>query len=98
MIQKSHLMKNVQNDKKEKKRWNKCDKCDFRCDKEITLRKHANTKHSEEVIYENSKAHYMRDEPDFLQMKFMDRKTVYACNICDEGFEHMKERDCRDNI
>ena len=40
----------------------------------------------------------MRDEPDFLQMKFMDCKTVYACNICDEGFEHMKERDCRDNI
>ena len=33
----------------------------------------------------------MRDEQDFFQIEIMDSKTVYACNICDEGFEHMKE-------
>ena len=33
----------------------------------------------------------MRDEQDFFQIEIMDGKTVYACNICDEGFEHMKE-------
>ena len=33
----------------------------------------------------------MRDEQDFFQIEIMDGKTVYTCNICDEGFEHMKE-------
>ena len=33
----------------------------------------------------------MRDKQDFFQIGTVDGKTVYACNICDKGFEHMKE-------
>ena len=61
------------------------------CEREITLRKHTNTKHPEEVIDEKRKAQYMKDEQDFFQREIVDGQTVYACNICDEGFDHIKE-------
>ena len=56
-----------------------------------TFKKHTNTKHPEEVFDEKSKAQYMTYEEDFFQIKIVDWQTVYACHICDEEFDHIKE-------
>ena len=41
----------------------KCKKCQFRCEKEITIRKHVNTKHSDkEINYETSKSNTIPDD------------------------------------
>ena len=33
----------------------------------------------------------MTDEHKFFQIEIVDGQTVYACTICNEGFDHMKE-------
>ena len=67
----------------------KCDKCEFVCQREITLSKHINTKHAEE----NSETEYdyMREDNDFFQVEIVENEAVYACNMCDEGFDTMDE-------
>ena len=65
-----------------------CNFCDFNCERENTLRKNINTKHSNE----NSKTHdHMTDENDMFQIEIVENETVYACNICDQGFEGSDE-------
>jgi stress-induced morphogen len=61
-----------------------CNICDFKCEREITLQKHINTKHCKEddKIYD-----HMTDENDMFQMETVGNETVYACNICDQAFE-----------
>ena len=33
----------------------------------------------------------MTYEQDFFQIKIVDWQIVYACHICDEGFDHIQE-------
>ena len=33
----------------------------------------------------------MTDENDMFQMEIVENETVYACNICDQGFETSEE-------
>ena len=54
----------------------------------MTLRKHINTKHRKE---EYTSFDHMTDEKDMFQIEIVENETVYACNICDQGFEMSEE-------
>ena len=54
----------------------------------MTLRKHINTKHSKE---EYTSFDHMTDENDMFKIEIVENETVYACNICDQGFEMSEE-------
>ena len=65
-----------------------CNICNFKCERETTLRKHINTKHCKE----DSKTYdHITEENDMFQIEIVDNETVYACNICDQGFEESDE-------
>ena len=70
----------------------KCSHCEFWCDKEITMRKHINTKHSnEESNNEGTRCDFMVDQNDMFQIKIVEGEMFYACNICDEGYDSIEE-------
>ena len=64
---------------------NKCQKCEFECEREIIMNKHTNTKHSKEAI--SNKYEHLLNENDMFQMEILEGKEAFACNICDEGFD-----------
>ena len=71
----------------------KCGECDFVGNAVMSLKKHRNTKHV--VSYDESakgSPNYNRDFivegiEDMFQMEILDGEEVYACKICDEGFD-----------
>ena len=70
----------------------KCSHCEFCCDKEITMRKHNNTKHSnEETNTESTRCDFMVDQNDMFQIEIVEGEMLYACNICDEGYDSIEE-------
>ena len=70
----------------------KCISCEFCCESEITMRKHINTKHSkEDTEYESTKYDFMIDMDDMFQIEIVEGNMVYACNICDEGYDSIEE-------
>ena len=68
---------------------NKCCKCEFVGDTEVSLKKHMNTKHPPTIIKTNN----INEDPmldgidEHFQIEFLEGEQVYACNICDEGFD-----------
>jgi hypothetical protein len=68
---------------------NKCCKCEFVGNTEVSLKKHMNTKHPPTIIKTNN----IKEDPlldgidEHFQIEFLDCEQVYACNICDEGFD-----------
>ena len=70
----------------------KCITCEFCCESEITMRKHVNTKHSkQDTEYESTKFDFMIDMDDMFQIELVEGNMVYACNICDEGYDSIEE-------
>ena len=67
----------------------KCQECEFQCEREITTNKHTNTKHCEELICK--KYEHMLNENDMFKMEIVEGQEVFACNICDEGFDFIVE-------
>ena len=85
----------------------KCSKCNYRCERELTLSKHTNTKHSEEE--HNKRKHEKKisteasdknqnesenedeDELEYFQIEIVNDEEVYACNLCIEAFDSEKE-------
>ena len=65
-----------------------CTFCDFNCERENTLRKHIKTKHCKE---KSEAFDQITDENDMFQIVIVENETVYACNICDQGFEGSDE-------
>ena len=67
----------------------KCSECHFVGKTHVTLKKHVNTKHAPLLLESHNK-----DEDLFLdlfQMEVLEGEDVYACNICDEGFDKIDE-------
>ena len=70
----------------------KCSHCEFGCDKEITMIKHINTKHSKkETNTERTRCDFMVDQNDLFQIKIVEGEMFYACNICDECYNSIEE-------
>ena len=67
----------------------KCSKSDFVGIFHVTLMKHVNTKHALVLLESDD-----QDEDLFLdlfQMEVLEGEEVYACNICNEGFDTIDE-------
>ena len=99
----------------------KCDKCECRFKKEVTLKEHKNTRHPEPNSFEGKELHKGKfghgpgvtpDEEmvtetieacdmneteeiegieDLFQIEIVEGKELYACNVCNEGFEKNDE-------
>ena len=73
----------------------KCDECDFVGNTDLSIKKHVNTKHSIQNIEEqennSSKTDCTIDGiegiEDMFQLEILDGEQVYACNVCDQGFD-----------
>ena len=68
---------------------NKCCMCEFDGNTEVSLKKHMNTKHPPTEI----KTKNIEEDPmlngidEHFQIEYLAGEQVYACNICDEGFD-----------
>ena len=60
----------------------KCIKCDFVGTTHVTLMKQVNTKHAPVLLDDQDKDLFI----DLFQMEVLEGEEVYACNICNEGF------------
>ena len=57
----------------------KCSPCEFWCEREITMRKHINTKHlKEDTMYESTKYDFMIDQDDMFQIEIVEGNIVYG--------------------
>ena len=72
----------------------KCVKCDFVGTTEISLNKHVNTKHalkdyetSNKEACDMSKTEDIDGIEDLFQIEIVEGEELYACNVCNEGFE-----------
>ena len=82
----------------------KCCKCDFQGKTDISLKKHINTKHQIEHT-ENANDNRMtidesdtseeelifQDVDELFQLETVENELVYACNLCEEGFDSVEE-------
>ena len=72
---------------------NKCCECSFVGNTGVSLKKHINTKHPPT----NIKTNKSEEDPilagidEHYQIEFIEGEQVYACNICDEGFDSEDE-------
>ena len=70
-----------------------CSKCDYDCSSEVSLKKHRNTKHT--VRYDQAAKDFsdgvedcgLEGIEDMFQLEVLEGKEIYACNICNEGFD-----------
>ena len=83
-----------ENSLKQKRQEFKCDKCDFVGKTELFIKKHKNTKHPLQNIEEKGsfiKVDYnlegIEDIEDLFQLEVLDGEQVYACNVCNHGFD-----------
>ena len=73
----------------------KCFKCEHVSNTEMSLKKHINTKHPlqnmEEEEISSKEIDYNLDGiesiEDLFQLEFLDGDQMYACNVCDQGFD-----------
>ena len=87
-------VKNSNNDelKKNAQGYN-CGEYDFKGKTNVSLHKHTNTKHGGF----NEKTKNQERDPisdaigDLFQIEILDSQQVYACNVCDEGFDREDE-------
>ena len=60
----------------------KCSHCEFCCDKEINMRKHINTKHSNEVTNtEGTRCDFMVDQNDMFQIEIVEGEMLNTLAI-----------------
>ena len=72
----------------------KCKKCGYVGKTDVSLKKHINTRHPHDTV-ESSSAEINLHEvacvlsciDDLFQMEIVEGEQLYACNVCDEGFE-----------
>ena len=80
----------------------KCLKCDFTANTELSLKKHINTKHApkydqlanpEESDATETECSFegFEDIDDMFQLEIVEDEQVFACNICNEGFDKHDE-------
>ena len=77
----------------------KCNKCDFAGHTEVSLKKHRNTKHSLQnngesevkLINKDCTLEGFEGIEDLFQIEVLDGEEVYACNVCNEGFDREDE-------
>ena len=81
----------------------KCEKCGYSCKNEITFRKHMTTKHPalpevpdnfEDIEKNTNEINYeaqLEDIDECFQIEIFNGEQVFACNICDEGFDNDDE-------
>ena len=77
----------------------KCCKCEFYGKTSVQLKKHKNTKHAtehEEAMFQEegylTKPDYgFEGIEDMFEIEIIDGEQVYACNICNEGFDQDAE-------
>ena len=89
----------LKNSAQKKRQGYKCDKCDFAGDTELSFKKHINTKHP----IQNNEEHEIKSIridctldgiegiEDLFQMEILDGEEIYACNVCDQGFDREDE-------
>ena len=76
---------------------NKCGQCDFVGKTKVERNKHINTKHTvKSVETPDDTISGVEGIDDMFQIEFLEGEQVYACNICDEGFD--KEAEIRDHM
>ena len=76
-----------------------CCKCNFVGETYFSLKKHINTKHEPQSIETNNKEEEKFIETDcvldgiddLFQIEIIEGEEVYACNVCDEGFDRNDE-------
>ena len=83
-----------ENSLKQKGQEIKCDKCDFVGETELFIKKHKNTKHPLQSIEEKASStnvdcnlEGIEDIEDLFQREVLDGEQVYACNVCNHGFD-----------
>ena len=67
----------------------KCEEYEFVGNTNISVKKHVNTNHAPLLMVDNDKDTEIIEEciEDFFQIELMESKNVYACNVCNEGFD-----------
>ena len=77
----------------------KCDKCDFVGDTELSISKHTNTRHPLQKT-EDREINSTRIDcnlegiegiDDLFQLEVLHGAQIYACNVCDQGFDKEDE-------
>ena len=74
----------------------KCEHCDFVGQTKVERSKHVSTKHPIKSVETADDMEGVEGIDDMFQIEYLEGEQVYACNICDEGFE--KETEIRDHI
>ena len=72
----------------------KCDTCKYSGKSIVSLNNHMNTKHvHEQIDFSNKKESECVSEciDDLFQMEFVEGEQVYACNVCNKGFDKSEE-------
>ena len=79
----------------------KCFKCDFVANTELSLKKHKNTKSepksdqlaNQEIDAIKTECIFkgIEDIEDMFQLELVKDEQVFACNICNEGFDRHNE-------
>ena len=72
-----------------------CDHCDFVGETEMSMQNHIDNKHPSQNIEEKESNSLKRDctlegiegIKDLFQLELLDGEDIYACNICDQGFD-----------
>ena len=73
----------------------KCDNCDFVCETEMSMMNHIDSKHLFQNIERKEINSTKRDcslagiegIEDLFQLEVLDGEDIYACNVCDQGFD-----------
>ena len=74
-----------------------CSKCDYDCSSEVSLKKHCNTKYivrfdqAAKDFSDGVKDFGLEGIEDMFQLEVLEGKEIYACNICNEGFDKNDE-------
>ena len=77
----------------------KCDNCDVVCETEMSMKNHIDSKHLFQNIERNESISSKRDcslegiegIEDLFQLEVLDGEDIYACNVCDQGFDRENE-------
>ena len=74
----------------------KCEHCDFVGQTNAERSKHVSTKHPIKSVETADDLEGVEGIEDMFQIEYLEGEQVYACNICDEGFD--KEAEIHDHI
>ena len=95
-----NLVKPVSNKEKQKHANKfKCSQCDYISKTDMSLKKHVNTKHplQNTQYIKKGKSHSKSEDfvfdgiDDLFQIEILEGEQVYACNVCDQGFDRDEE-------